>query len=138
MTFRSWILILVLFSISCTGTKVLPSEYTKPRIAFGSSGGIANLTTEYHLLDNGALFVKKDDAFESLRKVDLQRTSQIFSNIDFLGLKSAALKDPGNMTQYLRIISDESTHEIAWGGNQKEVSKEITIFYQTLMDLVNQ
>jgi len=112
-------------------------DYADDSIVFGYSGGIANMTTEYHLLENGNLFKKaQDNTFESLKKVSTNQCKQLFNNIDFLGLEKILLKDPGNKTNFLRIKKNETEHEMAWGGNQNAPSDKVTLFYASLMNLV--
>lgn len=123
--------------LACNGAKYTPLDYPKDSIAFGYTGGIANLTTEYCLLDNGQLFKKLDgENYESLKKIDSKQNEQLFGNVDFLSLRSMELKDPGNKTNFIRLKGDMGTTELAWGGNQSLPSTELTVFYSSLMNLV--
>lgn len=137
MPLKPFLLLSILFLLACNGSKYTPLDYPDDAIYFGYTGGIANITTEYCLLENGNLFKKgMDKTFVSMKRINRQQSEQLFSNINFLDLRTMDLKDPGNKTNYLRLKNESGTSELAWGGNEVEPSKELMVYYSTLMNLV--
>lgn len=137
MTLKYLLYSTCLLFLACNGSKYTPVDYPDDSIIFGYSGGIANMTTEFHLLSNGNLFKKVDkDNFESVKKVNNNDCDQLFNNVNFLDLENLQLSDPGNTTNFLRIKRTDKVHELAWGGNQRAPSAELAMFYSTLMNLV--
>lgn len=126
---------LAIFFVSCK--KYTPVDYPKGQIIFGSGGGFTGAMNEYVLLESGALFTRNslEGEYTTSSKIERNMTKQMFSNIDFLGIKNIKLNSPGNKYYFIQIKDKNTDHKITWGGNEK-APDQVKSFYKLLNHLV--
>ncbi len=124
----------IFFFQYCKSTEYLPDNYPKAQIVFGSGGGFAGTYNYYYLLKDGSLFKNSstDSTFQKVKKLEKAKVSQIFKNIELFDLKNYSFNDPGNMNYFIELKDKEGTHQIQWGGNNREVDQNVKTIYQIL------
>ena len=127
------------FHSSCQTKRYTPSDFTGDMIIFGSGGGFAGTVTEYCLLENGQLFLKKpgESSFAPLDDIDINLARQTFQNYKTLDLASIKLRVPGNMYYFVRKGTKDKMHEITWGAHDASPPDKVKTYYSHLNNLVN-
>lgn len=131
-------LILLLFSLvlfSCNQSKPVSTktDNQSPYFIIGSGGGFTGLYTQYKINSNG--LIEKYDfehkTYEVYQAVKRSHIKSFFTKIETLALKDYLYNKPGNITDYLVILSDnQKTNRIAWDNGSSELNPEIIAFYE--------
>ncbi len=132
------------FLISATlftcSKKMNPDKYKKSQIVFGNGGGFTNLVHQYHLLENGRLYHKQNnaDVFEELGKQDSDSVKVLFDEVKVLFDSTETFREPGNVYYFVKFKQDSVTKEIVWGSSTEKPPEAVKDFYKKLMNLVTQ
>lgn len=127
---------IILLLYACKTTSYTAETLPTPQIVFGSGGGFTNSYIDYILLENGQIFkhsslTKETVEFTKIKKREAQK---------YFPLVQAALlenvKEPGNMSYYLRYQTDTLEQSITWGNPQYAPRVEVQDLYNTLVALV--
>jgi len=124
-----------LLTFSCKTTKpVSPDTFQGNQLIFGNGGGVANQVTEYTLLENGQLFLKKSGGEErkEIKKLKAKMVKGIFSRAEKLNIDKTVFNHPGNMTFFVTLKLPAGSHTIQWGDNDYTVPPDILSFYNYL------
>ncbi|HHH49751.1 MAG TPA: hypothetical protein ENK52_02095 [Saprospiraceae bacterium] len=115
-----------------------PESFTKKKINFGSGGGFTGQVTEYCLLENGQLFVKKNTTEEyiSLKSISKKKTKKLFSTLDSLQLEKIEHNQPANMYHFLSVSDQKNSHRLVWSVNDKPFTKEVGQFIDSLQTII--
>jgi len=129
-----------LFAFCSTPKYTNPVDFPEERITFGSGGGIAGFVTEYVLLKNGQLFMKKttDEQYQALDRVDKDQVEQIFKNYEFLNIGSVQHDHPSNMYRFIQFDQKDAQHKITWGDANMPVEKNVDLLYGILNQLIKE
>lgn len=113
-------------------------QYELGKITFGNGGGFAGIERSFVLLDNGKLYEisKMGEEFIFKSKIEKQLVSQIFQNYKFLNFDKIELNDPGNQYFFIEFSDKLNTKRMTWGNNKPD-EKNVLLFYQILMNLIN-
>ena len=83
-------------------------------IYFGKSGGFANVMERYALEQNGKVFKEIDGKMEKINKIKRSGISEINEKLDSLHFETINPDDVGNMTWFIEVISDTTSHKVTW------------------------
>ncbi len=109
-------------------------SYSKDIIYFGKGGGFAGIEQTYALLQSGDLYKKQsiqDQKFQFIKRLKSDETKQVFSNYEFLGLRSIQLNEPGNTYTFIEYADKSGKRKITWGGTDL-VPGNLKLFYSIL------
>lgn len=96
----------------------------------GSGGGFTGKYIEYKVCSNGKIYDISNGQKETLfATFDKNKIKNIFSEFDKLNLDQLIFSAPGNMNYYIRITTENGTHEIKWGDFKKSPPQNILNFY---------
>ena len=134
-----FLLICSILIFSC-GTKkvVAPGEFEGKRILFSHGGGFAGTYKSYCLLENGQLFKgsKQYEADQTVKDLDKDIATQIFSNYEVLGFGSKKVESYDNLNYMIVMVqADGKEHKLIWGRGQ-EGSEIYQLFYDNFMKQV--
>ncbi len=116
-----------------------PEKYKKNQIIFGSGGGFANLVHHYHLLENGRLYHKQNNAdVEALGKQNSDSVKVLFGEAKVLFDSTETFREPGNVYYFVKFKQDSVTKEIVWGSATETPPEAAKDFYKKLMNLITQ
>ena len=131
-----WIGMLIL-TVSCK-----PLEYgmkeSKKYVSFGELGGFAGKYEEYRLFRDGKVvrITSIDKKRETMASLSTKQTDQLFALVGELGEKYEGVNNPGNLTHFLKLISN-GTDQISfvWGRGLEPINQEINDVYNLLQQL---
>lgn len=116
------------------------SELPDQQLHFGSGGGFTGMTTEYMLLKNGQLFVRKgragSGAWEEMETVEKSAAKALYSTWENQALFKENIKKPGNIYQFITMKKDSLEYRQSWGASGYQPDESLQSFYQRAMDLV--
>ena len=91
----------------------------------------------YELNEDGNLFaILPDSTSKPLKKLKRKQTRNIFAQADKLKLAQPAFNHPGNMTSFIKYVSDSVLTEYKWGDPNVSVPAEIRDLYSQLKSIV--
>lgn len=131
------ILVSIASFLGCKTTNYNLDNLPEDRIIFGSSGGFAGSVTEFMLLDNGQLFVKKNHAptYTELISVPKRLAKKAFKMSKALKLEEIKSGEPGNMNNFIGIKGKDVDHQISWSAGQEFVRKDLQEIFNLLTKL---
>lgn len=102
------------------------SSYTsKWSISAGSAGGFAGMTSGYTLHPSGDVMkwsgMPGTGARENAKKIGAISSDDACAfakRLDKAGLWTTTLNTPGNLSMFIEMQKDDSTHSVQWGGQQ--------------------
>ena len=125
--------VMFVFLLSCNSQKEV--YVGNPQIiSFGSMGGFTNESTEFKLHSNGELWMFNSFKNDSSMVVQLRKkqTRKLFEQVYQIGLDTIDLKNPGNMSSFIQIMSKTSENKVVWPKGDQQVQTEISDFYKEL------
>ncbi len=125
----SKILALIIMQVNLSEAQKKIDHYSKDIIFFGKGGGIAGTETTYALLENGDLYKKAGitSKYVLVKSLTKEETKQTFKNLEFLGINTMQLNDPGNTYNFIQF-KDKSHPRIVWSGNTNTPGNLKTFF----------
>ncbi len=132
--------VILSFLGSCGATKYSPDSLPDRQIHFGQGGGFTGAVTHYMLLDNGQIFVQKEEMemspLEAVKDVDRKKAKTLFKQAAELGLEQIEWDKPGNMYYFLGLNEGNMDHRITWGSTVSPELKAVVDYHKELMGLV--
>jgi hypothetical protein len=104
------------------------------KLYFGKYGGFTNIPLEYAVVDGRYIFRIEKDKYIPLSRVSAAQWKEIQKLVVSAGLPQLQLNEPGNMTYYIRIASDETDKEIKWTDQTK--NPEVWQLFKELNSLI--
>lgn len=130
--------IICLLFVSCK--TYTPSDFPDQQLRFGNGGGFTGMTTEYLLLKNGQLFVRKGRAgagtWEEMEAVDKSAAKALYKTWENQELFKENVKQPGNLYHFISMKKDSLEYRQSWGASGYQPDESLKSFYQRAMDLV--
>ena len=132
------ILVSVASFLGCKTTHYTLNDLPEARITFGSSGGFAGTVTEYMLLDNGQLFIKKNNAptYTELVAIPKRLAKKAFKVSKALKLEAITSGEPGNMNHFIGLKGKDYDKQVSWSSGQEFVRKDLQEAFNLLTKLV--
>ena len=134
-TNRFILLIISLAVFSCKQSKpALQNENNQ--IAYfiiGTGGGFTGKYTQYKIYDSGLIewYNFEDKTYTVYHKVKKTQVKTFFTRIESLKLKDYVFNKPGNLTDYLIVLTNnDKNNRIAWGRGSSEIKPEIIAFFK--------
>jgi len=122
---------------SCSSTGKVTDNPNGKRLVFGTGGGFTGMYSIYELNEDGNLFaILPDSTSKPLKKLKRKQTRNIFAQADKLKLAQPAFNHPGNMTSFIKYVSDSVLTEYKWGDPNVSVPAEIRDLYSQLKSIV--
>ena len=134
ITISSFVAVIVI--LSCSSSRILPTNTEGERIEFGKGGGFAGIEDRFVLHETGFLMKKVmgSDSLTLIHKLDNNHSKQIFANYELLSLNEIELNDPGNIYKFIYKYDEGKEHKLVWHG--KTVHNNLNLFYQNLNALI--
>lgn len=125
--------VLFISILSCNSQKEIYVDNPQT-ISFGSTGGFTNESTVFKLHSNGELWIFKSFKSDSSMVVQLRKnqTRKLFEQFYQIGLDTLELKNPGNMSSFIQIMSKTCENKIIWPKGDQQVQPEISDLYKEL------
>lgn len=122
----------------CKSKQYTASELPPNQLRFGNGGGFSGFVTEYTLLDNGQMFVKKSpaDTLAAYKNVKTKQAKALYQQLANLKIETLDFNHPGNMYYYIESQQKDSLYRVTWGSMDQPVRKDVNQLYQNLMELV--
>ncbi len=107
-------------------------DYPHRQLICGKGGGVTGQVRQYHLFENGTLFVGEgltDKVFKKVGKISLRQANQLFDNYQTLQLGQVNFDHPGNLYKFIELKNGNNKHRITWGASGQKVNKEVQLFF---------
>ncbi len=117
---------------SCMNTRQLADTLKSPRIHFGKRGGFTNIPLEYILTEKGQLFKLENDSLIKIKKIKSAQLDNINSLIVNTGFRDLSIKEPGNITYFIRVVTDDYDNEVFWYDSTE--MQGLAMIYKALME----
>ncbi len=117
---------------SCLNTRQLADTLKSPRIHFGKRGGFTNIPVEYVLTEKGQLFRLENDSLLKIRNVTSGQLDNINSLIGNTGFRDLSIKEPGNITYFVRVVTNDYDNEVYWYDSSE--MQGLAMIYKALME----
>ena len=128
--------LIVLLSFSCktTQTSYTPDNFEGSMLTFGTEGGFAGTTSEYYIFENGQFFnfESRQGVAHELGKIEKSVVNQIFDNYTKLGISEMKINDPGNLSYYIKMKSEDGEKIAKWGGMNDETPPILKTYFKNL------
>lgn len=139
---KTILILLTLFAsaflwIACKQTKYAPGNFPDKQLRWGNGGGVVGKETTYTLLDNGQIFVRDmGGPLTEKNKVKDKKAQAMYAMIETLGLQKIDFQHPGNVYDFIEVLSGDSVHRISWGEKDVPVDPKIKDLFNQLNGLV--
>jgi len=117
---------------SCMNTRQFAGTLESPRIHFGKRGGFTNIPLEYVLTEKAQLFKLENDSLLKIRKVSSGQLDNINSLISNTGFRDLNINEPGNISYFIRVVTDDYDNEVLWHDSSE--MQGLAIIYKALME----
>jgi hypothetical protein len=117
---------------SCMNTRQFADMLKSPRIHFGKRGGFTNIPLEYVLTENGQLFKLENDSLLKIKKIKSTQLDNINSLIGNTGFRDLRIKEPGNITYFIRVVTNNYDNEVYWYDSSE--MQGLAMIYRALME----
>ncbi|MBN2666465.1 MAG: hypothetical protein JXR67_08140 [Bacteroidales bacterium] len=117
---------------SCMNTRQFADTLKSPRIHFGKRGGFTNIPLEYVLTEKGQLFKLENDSLLKPRKISSGQLDNINSLISNTGFRDLNINEPGNITYFIRVVTNEYDNEVLWYDSSQ--MQGLAMIYKALME----
>lgn len=139
---RITLLAFSLILISCNNSKKVASQGVEIENYFiiGSGGGFTGLYTQYKIYNSGLIEVYdfENESYGPYLTVDKNQVADFFNQIIKLDLKNTNYSIPGNISEYIDVLTDDqTTNHIVWADGANDFNPEIIQFYNSVMRLIN-
>ncbi len=118
---------------SCINTRQIAGTLNSPRIHFGKRGGFTNIPVEYVLTEKGQLYKLENDSLLRISGVASARLEHVKSLIENTGFRDLDINDPGNITYFIRVVTEDSDNEVKWHDSSE--MQGLVMIYNALMDI---
>lgn len=127
---------ITLLVYACKTVSYTADALPTPQVVFGSGGGFTNSYIDYILLENGQIFKRNSLTKETVEwiKIKKKNAQKYFPLVQAALLEN--VKEPGNMSYYLRYQTDTLEQSITWGNPQYAPQEEVQDLYNELVTLV--
>jgi len=128
--------------LSCNHSKSVSSTNDNQPTYFiiGSGGGFTGLYTQYKINSTGLIetYNFNTNTYQPYNQVNKSKVKQYFNRIEALNLRNMSFNKPGNITDYIIVISDnQKLNRIAWDNGSSEISPEIIAFFKEVFRFVD-
>jgi len=115
-----------------------PDNLPPTQLRFGSGGGFTGALTEYVLLENGQVFVRKnlEDDYQLLGKVKKSKAKALFKSWENQPFLKEEFQHPGNIYYFVSMTKEDKNHRLSWGHHNHPASDELKFFYKECNTLV--
>ena len=83
-------------------------------IYFGKSGGFTNLMEKYAMKSDGAIYKIIDGEENEINRIKKSQLRKIDQKLDALNYQTISLDEVGNMTYFIEVKYDDSSHKLTW------------------------
>ena len=134
------ILVSIASFIGCKTTTYTLNDLPENRIVFGNSGGFAGTVNEFMLLENGQIFMKKNNAsnYTELVSVPKRLAKKAFKMSKALNLEEIKSSEPGNMNNFIGLKGKDYDHQVSWSAGQSFVRKDLQEVFSLLMNFTKE
>ncbi len=134
------ILVSIASFIGCKTTTYTLNDLPEDRIVFGNSGGFAGTVNEFMLLENGQIFMKRNNAsaYTELVSVPKRLAKKAFKMSKALNLEGIKSSEPGNMNNFIGLKGKGYDHQVSWSAGQSFVRKDLQEVFGLLMNFVKE
>ncbi|MBN1950344.1 MAG: hypothetical protein JW801_04020 [Bacteroidales bacterium] len=122
----------IILLCSCINTRQFAYTLKSPRIHFGKRGGFANIPLEYVLTEKGQLFKLENDSLLKIRKINSGQLDNINSLIGNTSFRDLSIKEPGNITYFIRVVRNDYENEVLWFDSSE--MQGLAMIYSALME----
>lgn len=125
-------------------SNILTEETIAPDhvIRVGKSGGITGVSQTYSLNSAGDIIFSSglgvNQTGKPIGKISAANCSMLYKSLRTLKLSDYAVKTTGNITYFIRETKGDSTYEVSWGIEQKDVPEPLKNYYRLFMSKVPQ
>jgi len=114
---------------------MLSTQTETTEISFGSGGGFSGISKDFTLDREGNLFKVNvfTDEKTLLKKIDKEKTAQIFEKVDDDHLRKYKVYKPGNTYKYITIKDGNKTLKKVWSGISE--NNKLNLIYKDLNTL---
>jgi len=135
---RLTLLVFSLILFSCNSSKKVTSQEIKQPAYFiiGSGGGFTGLYTQYKIDDSGIieLYDFESKTYHHFHNVSKSKVKDFFIQIEELNLNKVDYIKPGNISDYIEVLTPEQTlNRIVWANSTSEQRPDIIQFYDKVM-----
>ena len=102
------------FQSCASKNKISKSKVSFETIYFGKGGGFTNLIEKYVLKENGAVYKLTEAEEQEINRIKKSQLRKIDQKLITLDFQSISLDEPGNMTYFMEVKSDDHSNELAW------------------------
>jgi hypothetical protein len=139
---RLTLLVFSLILISCNNSKKVASQEVETESYFiiGSGGGFTGLYTQYKIYDSGLIeiFDFENETYGPYLTADKNQVDDFFNQIIKLDLKNTDYSIPGNISDYIDVLTDDQTfNHIVWANGANNFNPEIIQLYDSVMRFIN-
>ncbi len=111
-------------------------------IRVGKSGGITGVSQIYSLNSAGEIMffsgLGVNQTGKPVGKISTADCTMLYKSLRTLKLSDYAVKTTGNITYFIRETKGDSTYEVSWGIEQKDVPEPLKNYYQLFMSKIPQ
>lgn len=111
-------------------------------IRVGKSGGFTGVTQIYSLNSTGDVMffsgLGVNQTGKTIGKISPADCSMLYKSLRILKLSQYTVKTTGNITYFIRETKGDSTYEVSWGIEQKDVPEPLKNYYQLFMSKIPQ
>jgi hypothetical protein len=123
--------------LACKNTKYAPGNFPDRQLRWGSGGGVVGKERMYILLDNGQIFVIEGGKILSEVGSTKGKTAKaLYETVATLGLEKINFQHPGNIYDFVEVLSGDSVHRISWGAKDQPVDPKIKDLFDQLNGLL--
>jgi hypothetical protein len=140
---RLTLLVFSIILISCNHSKKVASQEVETENYFiiGSGGGVSGLYTQYKIYDSGLIEIYdfEKETYGLYLTVDKNQVDEFFNQIIKLDLKNTDYSIPGNISDYIDVLTDDRTiNHIVWdNSSSNDFNPEIIQLYDSVMRFIN-
>ena len=135
---------LIIFSLilfSCNSSKKVVSNESEPENYFiiGTGGGFTGLYTQYKIYDSGVIEIYdfENKSYQQYETVSKDQVEDFFDQIVKLDLINIDYSIPGNISDYIDVLStDQTINHIVWANGSNDFDPEIIKFHEIVMRFI--
>lgn len=111
-------------------------------IRVGKSGGFTGVSQVYSLSPSGDVMffsaLEGNQIGKPIGKIPPADCSLLYRSLRTLKLSEYTVKTTGNITYFIRETKGDSTYEVSWGIEQKDVPEPLKNYYRLFMSKIPQ
>ena len=130
---------LILFSCNSSKKAVLHENEIESYFIIGTGGGFTGEYTQYKIFESGLIeiYAFENKTYHQYKIVNKKQVSDFFNEIDKLDLIDIEYSIPGNISDYIDVLSNDQTiNHIVWANGTNDFNPEIIKFHENVMRFI--